>query len=193
MSRCAIVPDQTSMDWTEPHSTRLTPKSSLLRRLPLHFLGERRSIGSRLHSLKHPGLQGEEVGSMGEAFLTEVTISYRYTLLGPWTLHLLTAGHPCPLWRTLALAHQANFTVRVGSMIPMPFQQLDNPKASKGLHSTQCVSVNGTHVHPHSLPHLPQQQVLSALPSKAPHSQLIHSTHTTLPAWSPSPLTGFPQ
>lgn len=207
MSRCTIVPDQTSMDWTEPHSTRLTPKSSLLRRLPPHFLGERRSIGSRLHSLKHPGLQGEEVGSMGEAFLTEVTISYRYTLLGPWTLHLLTAatlvlsGGLWPwLTRPTSLSVWAQWFLCLSSNLTIP----KPAKVCIPRNVSQLMAPTFTHIHSHTYPNskscllypLKHPTANSSTPLTPPsqpgHHRLSRDFHSSLPLLSLLPFLPLP-
>ena len=99
--------------------------------------------------------------------------------------HLTSQSHlqlPGGLWPWLRvflyllLLSQVDLTIRVGSTIPMPLQQVDNLKPNAGQHPLQSISLKGACIHPntqgktHLLPHLNQQEVLAALPWTWPSS-----------------------
>lgn len=172
MSKCTIAPDQTSVDWMDPHLAHLTPASPPLLSSPPFPGGSETNSAPGLILLSSQGFSVEGWAAWEEVstLLTMVTISHRDAFLGARPPHpLLTAATPdlpvtpSPPWRTLTLAQglplcsasaNADLTVHVGSTIPMPLQQVDNLKPSEGLHPTQYISTNGTHIHSNTQTHI---------------------------------------
>lgn len=179
---------QTSMHGTDPHSTHLTPPSAPFPSFPFHFRGELDPFWSRFHSRK---CQGGGVSSTEEALLTRATSHAETPSWGSTTSPLfsaatLTSQSQLHLPGDCGPGLPGNFTVHVGSTIPMPFQQLDNPTSGEGVHPTQCASDNGTHIHPstqnktHVHSHTyPSSKSWQLYPQKHPHSQPVRSTPPT--------------
>lgn len=132
---------------------------------------------------------------MGEALPTGVSFSYRMIFLGAQSCHPSSLLPPLTSQshlRTVALAHgptslstRAQQSLRVSNSLEIPAPV----KARAPRHASQLTAPTFTQTlqtKPTFTPTPPQQQVLAALPSKAPHSQPTHK-----PLTPPSPPTGF--
>lgn len=113
MSKCTIAPDQTSVDWMDPHLAHLTHASPPVLSSPPFPGGSETNSAPGLILLSPQGFSVEGWAAREEVstLLTMVTISHRDAFLGARPPHpLLTAATPdlpvtpSPPWRTLTLA-----------------------------------------------------------------------------------------